>query len=129
MNLVTFLSVAGVLFAAAGCSGANTLTDSSCGTSIEARVGQRIDVSLGSTYWSFEASSDPAVMQQDGSTQIAPAGSCVPGGGCGTADATFDAVGAGHATIKATRIACGEALGCGQGQGQGICTIRVTVSP
>jgi hypothetical protein len=104
-----------------------TVTDAACGTSITAHVGDQITVSLGSTYWTYQTTSNTAVLAQVGMTVVTPT-NCVPGGGCGTARAEFDAVGAGQATINASRTSCGEASGCGSGQGQGICTITVDVA-
>ena len=123
MRLLILISFLGL----AAC-GNQTFTDTSCGSSVSAVVGEKFDVSLASTYWGFDATSDPTVVKQDGATRTSPSGNCVPGGGCGTATATFDAVAPGQATINASRTSCGEAMGCGTGQDQGICTMTVTVT-
>ena len=123
-----FLLLSSFVLFDCGSSSGPTLTDAACGTSVNAIAGDQIRVSLGSTYWSFQPTSDPSVLVQDGTTQIAPSGSCVPGGGCGTTTAIFDAVSAGTATIGASRTSCGEAMGCGPGQGDGVCTITVNVA-
>jgi hypothetical protein len=131
MSLIHLLGSSLVLslFLVPGCSGGAdvTATDAACGQSIDAVVGDTIAVSLGSTYWSFGPTSDSSVIVQDGTTEVTPTGGCVPGAGCGTARALFDAVGVGQATIDASRTSCGEAMGCGPDQGQGICTITVNV--
>ena len=112
---------------AAAC-GNQTFDDSSCGGSVSAVVGEKFDVSLASTYWGFDATTNSTVVKQDGTARIAPSGNCVLGGGCGTATATYEALAPGQATINASRTSCGEGLGCGTGQDQGVCTITVTVT-
>lgn len=68
---------------------------------------------LGSTYWRVAGSSDSAVLREEGEPRYAgrPSG-CVPGEGCGTVTATFDAAGAGRASVRASRASCGEAMAC-----------------
>jgi hypothetical protein len=116
---------------AAGCgssSGPPPITQAACGTTIDSRVGAQIVVSLDSTYWMFQAVSDPTVLEQSG-TPTSTAGNCPAGVGCGTVRAVFEAIGAGQASIQASRSSCGEASACGPGQGDGICTITVDVAP
>jgi hypothetical protein len=117
-----------LVVAACGRSSEPAFTDTSCGMTITSAVGDQIIVSLGSTYWTFQAVSDPSVLEQVGTTMTTPSAHCTPGGGCGTTRAVFDAIGAGQAMINASRTTCGEALGCGPGQGQGICTITIVVA-
>jgi len=96
-----------------------TLTDKDKGTSVTVHVGDSIDVVLGSTYWTFLALSDTTVLRSDGSPDVVPQKTgCVPGQGCGTVTAVFTAVGAGAATIAATRTSCGEAMGCTPSNGR-----------
>jgi hypothetical protein len=76
--------------------------------------GATIVVVLNSTYWKFPIPPNPAVLQAQGAVIVAPAplGTCVPGGGCGTASMTSTAVGIGSAQISASRTTCGEAMQC-----------------
>jgi hypothetical protein len=91
------------------------------------RRGQRITIVLSSTYWHFQESSNPAVLQSDGQPRTSPQPSgCVPGGGCGTATATYLAVATGGAVVTATRTSCGEAMGCTGADG--LYSLRVVVS-
>jgi hypothetical protein len=76
-------------------------------------------VQLASLYWGFPNPPDPSILRPVGSPTLVPApvGTCVPGGGCGTATATFTAVGAGSTQVSASRTTCGEALLCTGGNG------------
>jgi hypothetical protein len=107
-----------------------TLADAACGTQVEVKVGARVTVSLGSTYWTIQGSSSPAVLQSSGAMTHGPGQNCppFPGSGCGTVSMVFQAVGAGQAVISASRTTCGEALQCGHGQGMDQCTITVVVN-
>lgn len=84
-------------------------------------TGQRLVVSLDSTYWTFTAPT--AVVRADGRPAVAASHRCVPGGGCGTVTEVFDAIGKGQTTIAADRTTCGEAMRCGANNG----TYRLTV--
>jgi hypothetical protein len=87
--------------------------DTDNGRTLQLHVGDRLEVSLGSTYWSIHESSDPSVLRLAGPVAISPQpGGCVPGGGCGLAIASFDAVGKGSADVTASRTSCGEAMLC-----------------
>jgi hypothetical protein len=101
------------------------LNDSSNGTSVTIAAGGRIQISLASTYWTFDPSSNPAVLAVQGPQQVTPCpiNTTVPGSGCGTATMTFVAEGAGTATLSAHRTSCGEAMLCTGDQG----SFKVTV--
>jgi hypothetical protein len=86
------------------------------GRTFDVPVGTRIDVVLGSTYWSFKPSSDPAVVAVNGSMTASPAPGCVPGGGCGTVTQDYVVQSNGTAVLSAHRTSCGEALMCRPGQ-------------
>jgi hypothetical protein len=58
------------------------------------------------------------VLRIVGRPKVTPRPGCVPGAGCGTAVAVYRAMGAGHATVKATRSSCGEAMGCTGSKGR-----------
>ena len=96
-------------------SGDVTVTDAANGARIRIAQGHTVTVTLGSTYWMFNGSSDPAVLEPAGQATYTT-GSCVPGGGCGTASLSFKAVGPGQADVTASRTSCGEALACGPDQ-------------
>jgi hypothetical protein len=106
-------------------------TEEACGKSLTVRLGEAVVVQLASTYWQFAPPAAASVLHQRGSTEYAVGPSCpaIPGTGCGTATATYEAVGAGQGTIEAARTTCGEALRCPPGQGSDQCTIAVTVVP
>jgi hypothetical protein len=88
-------------------------TDSDNGKTLELHVGDRLEVTLNSTYWNIQESSDLSVVRLAGPMAVSPRpNGCVPGGGCGLAIATFDAVGTGTADVTASRTSCGEAMRC-----------------
>jgi hypothetical protein len=89
-----------------------TATDKDNGRTIVLRPGQRLRVVLGSTYWQFRASSNPAVLRLVGTPKTTPRSGCMVGAGCGTETATFVAAAAGRAVVTAGRTSCGEAMGC-----------------
>jgi hypothetical protein len=93
------------------------VTDTDNGKTVTVAAGDRVIVTLHSTYWQIDGGSDPAVLRKDGDTAYAPSGDCVPGGGCGTATASFTALAAGHARVSASRTSCGEAMTCTGGAG------------
>lgn len=121
------LAVAGIL--ASGCGGAGggpstiTLHDQDNGRTVTVARGAHLAVELASTYWIFGGSSNPTIVRQAGAPVVRPGGTCPVGGGCGTARASFDAVGQGQAVLTATRMSCGEARRCDPEQA----SYRVTV--
>jgi hypothetical protein len=106
-------------------------SEDACGKALTVALGAAIVVRLASTYWQFVAPAAASVLHQQGSTDYAVGPNCpamsIPGTGCGTATATFGAVGLGQAVIEAVRTSCGEALRCPPGQGSDQCTIAVMV--
>jgi hypothetical protein len=101
------------------------VSDAANGATIRIHTGTRVTVRLGSTYWTFQGSSNPAVLRQVGTPTVKPRGGCVPGAGCGTVTATFVARHPGTATVTASRTTCGEALRCTGGQGSYTLTVVV----
>lgn len=88
-------------------------SDKDDGHTIRLAVGQRLVITLSSTFWMFQASSDVRVLRADRSPKVVSASSsCVPGAGCGSVTATYLGVSAGRAAVTATRTSCGEAMGC-----------------
>lgn len=108
-------------------SGDMTATDAANGQTISIGLGHTLTVTLNSTYWTFNGSSDPSVLQQAGQPTYKGT-SCVPGGGCGTASLQFKALAPGTAVVTATRTSCGEALACGPDQSRYSITVMVTGS-
>jgi hypothetical protein len=98
--------------------------DSQNGKSITLHAGQTLVVTLASTYWSFQGSSDSRVLSPIGAPVTTPA-SCPPGMGCGTVSQAFRAVGPGTAQITASRVSCGEAIGCTGATGHYQLTVQV----
>lgn len=95
------------------------LSEADNGGSTTISVGQRLVVTLASTYWAIAPPSDPSVLVQDGPPAVTPGGpSCpsIPGTGCGTVVATFTALAPGQADLGADRTTCGEALRCSESQ-------------
>ena len=89
------------------------------GRTITLKRGQRLRVVLSSTYWTFQNSSNRAVLSLDGRPRITRrASGCVAGAGCGTVTATYVAKAAGPALVTATRTSCGEAMGCTDATGR-----------
>lgn len=95
--------------------GALVERDSSNGTTVRLRPGERVTLILSSSYWTINGSSAPDIVRQDGpATFLAePPGGCVPGGGCRPVRTYFTALKPGRAVITAHRLSCGEAMMCG----------------
>jgi hypothetical protein len=92
--------------------GTITVTDANDGQTVTLHAGQKLRVTLLSTYWEIQPPSAPLVLRQDVQPIVSPSPGCVAGAGCGTAAATFTALAPGHATVVATRTSCGEAMRC-----------------
>jgi len=91
------------------------ITEQDNGHSISVRAGQRLELQLGSTYWQVGGSSDSNVLRLTAGTSVSVSPQirgCVPGEGCGTVTALFDAVAPGRADVSAERTSCGEAMSC-----------------
>ncbi|MFE9422051.1 hypothetical protein ACFYNO_03695 [Kitasatospora sp. NPDC006697] len=102
------------------------LTEAANGSTVHARVGQQVELRLGSTYWSAVSSSSPQVLQPLTPSSPSPSSPCPPGGGCGTVSSTFRAAAAGTAHLTATRNACGEAKPCLPDQRTYLVTVEVS---
>ena len=103
--------------------------DNQNGTSITMHPGQTLLVTLGSTYWTIQGSSDSQVLAPVGAAVTSPE-SCgaPPGSGCGTVSQEFRAAGSGTAQVTASRVSCGEAMRCVGSAGQYQLTVQVTSS-
>src|SRR4029078_6222427 len=78
---------------------------------VTVKVGHQVQLVLNSTYWELKGTNglaDPSILKlADSAIQPAIPGTCVPGGGCGSFTATFNAVSKGITQIEATRTTCG----------------------
>jgi hypothetical protein len=92
-----------------------TVRDDANGKTVKARVGDRIELILSSTYWNLHGSSAPRVLRQNGPPVVlARPPSCpdLPGLGCTPEQVNFTALADGTAIVRASRTSCGEALRC-----------------
>lgn len=128
-RVAAVVTVAATLASATGCGGGAssggtttgsqgppgtvTLDDSANGKTVQVHFGDKITVTLGSTYWSF-LPTDGLALQPYAPAQTAPARTCgTPvGSGCGTVTATFNVGHVGTSVLRAHRDTCGEALRC-----------------
>lgn len=99
------------------------------GASVQLARGQRLTVTLDSTYWQLSVAQRATALEVVSST-VTPGGprcaGAVAGSGCGTAAIVVRAVADGTAVVVGRRTACGEALRCAPGQGSYDLTVRVT---
>jgi len=92
-------------------------SDADSGRTLTLHRGDRLTVTLHSTYWTVQGSSAPAVLHEQGAPATHPMPAhCVPGQGCGTVAASFVAMRKGTADVTATRTTCGEAMQCAPAQ-------------
>jgi hypothetical protein len=106
-----------------------TATDADNGGTITMAHGGTLTVRLNSTYWRFGTKTSSALRPAgQPSTSAVPLNTshCVPGQGCGTVTAVFDAVAAGKAVVTASRTTCGEARACAPAQGVYQLTVLVS---
>lgn len=93
------------------------LDEHAMGKTVAVTVGTSVELVLHSSYWNIDNSSNPKVLAEIGQPTYLPATSaCVPGGGCDPVRATFTAMTQGTAVLSASRMSCGEAMGCAPGQ-------------
>lgn len=103
------------------------LRDADDGRTVRVSPRTHIVVTLASTYWTIAPSSNPTAVRDAGGQTVAPQlRGCVPGGGCGTVSAGFDAVAGGSAALSASRSSCGEALRCTGSAGRWAVTVVVS---
>ena len=92
---------------------------------ITLRRGQRLQLTLHSTYWQVQSNPDHTVLQPLGKSRVRATTGCVAGGGCGTVTTLYLAAAPGTAVIAADRNSCGEAMGCTGTAGRYTLHIRV----
>lgn len=96
------------------------------GKTVHVRVGDKVALILGSSYWQFAGSSKPDVLRQMGpATLVKSSRKCLPGVGCQPKRAVFKALAAGRAVVTAHRVTCGEALACTGSRGHFKLTVLV----
>ena len=101
--------------------------DASNGSTVKLAVGDKLELILASSYWTFRGSSAPGVLRQTGPVQLLKTSkTCVPGGGCRPKRVIYRALKPGKAVITAHRVTCGEALACTGKKGQFKLTIVVS---
>lgn len=128
-------AVAAVLLAGCGTAGPATQghvghvvvqRDASNGRTVRLAVGDKLKLILGSSYWTFNASSAPGILRQMGpAVLVKTTKTCVPGGGCQPKLVMYRALKPGKAVITAHRVSCGEALACTGGKGHFKLTVVV----
>lgn len=104
------------------------LTEHDDGSTVDARVGDSVTVTLHSTYWQFRPPAG-GVLQQKREPVPSPGGSAcptVPGSGCGTVVADYVVSASGTVTLTAHRESCGEAMRCAGSNGAWSVTVRAT---
>lgn len=103
--------------------------DNQNGKSVTMHPGETLMVTLGSTYWTIQGSSDSQVLAPVGKSVTAPKScSAPPGSGCGTVSQEFRAARSGTAQVTASRVSCGEAMRCVGLAGQYQLTVQVTAA-
>src|SRR5258708_25216632 len=122
-RLVIVLLAAGLAVGLGACGQSLSevkVDDSKNGQTVQVHVGDTVKVTLASTSWTFDQSSDTVVLKELGQQVVTPdpVGSCAPGMGCGETTAWYKALSAGWATVSASRVSCGEALKCVGNQGE-----------
>jgi hypothetical protein len=102
--------------------------ETSNGSTVTLRPGDHLGVVLHSTYWAFNAPSDPAVISADGKPVPGPGQNCprFPGSGCGTVTVHYTAQHPGSAVVSADRTSCGEAMRCPPDASHWAIKVRVT---
>jgi hypothetical protein len=103
-----------------------TLTERDNGHRVQARVGDRIVITLHSTYWQLQPTHGQvlSLLDNTGTPTATPSCPSIPGTGCGIVTSTYRVLTSGTATVSAQRTSCGEALRCSPAQS----SWRVTVT-
>jgi hypothetical protein len=94
---------------------------------VSVHVGQTVELTLASTYWTIGAPSGTA-LGTTGAERKTPNDTkpgCHAGSGCGTDVRDFRAVRTGTSGISATRSSCGEALRCPDDKSRFFVTVHV----
>lgn len=103
--------------------------DAQNGKTVTLHPGQTLIVTLASTYWTIQGSSNPQTLAPVGAPVASPAPfdpNRVPGTGAGSVSEEFRAVAPGAAQVTASRVSCGEAMRCGGASGKYQLTVQVT---
>lgn len=130
---VAFLASAFLFTSAAQSSGGSALqiTDSANSKTFKVKSGTIIKVTLNSTFWNFQSSTNLSGSETPTMTAImpgptAPANCQLPGMGCGTVVWKFKAGKPGRANFVASRTSCGEALRCSAKQSKFMVNFQIS---
>jgi hypothetical protein len=109
-------------------SSAISLGEGSNNETIVIKQGDQVKVSLHSTYWTYQGSSNPTVLAPQGTVQTSVdpnVAKCLVGTGCGIVSLTFQGLKIGESVVSATRQSCGEVIICTNSQKNFRVTIQV----
>jgi hypothetical protein len=130
---ISVTAVGALLLAGAGPADATTwgtrhLDDRNNHGTVSVHVGQTVELTLASTYWTIGRPSGTALgaLGAERKTPNYTRPGCHGGSGCGTDVRDFRAVRTGTSGISATRTTCGEALRCTDAQSRFFVTVNVT---
>lgn len=97
------------------------------GRTLRVPRGTVLELRLNSTYWTIAPVSDPRVLGATAPVVTPdPNRRRPPGMGVGTVVEVLQSRAPGRAVVRASRVACGEAMPCPQGQGSFAVTVVVT---
>ena len=131
MKLVLLLTATALVASAAPASATTWptrhLDDRNNHGTVSVHVGQTVELTLASTYWTIGAPSGTALgaLGPERKTPNYTKPGCHGGTGCGTDVRDFKAVRTGTSGISATRSTCGEALRCSDAQSRFFVTVHV----
>ena len=131
MKLVLLLTAAALVGTAAPAQATTWptrhLDDRNNHGTVSVHVGQTVELTLASTYWTIGAPSGTALgaVGPERKTPNYTKPGCHGGTGCGTDVRDFKAVRTGTSGISATRSTCGEALRCSDAQSRFFVTVHV----
>jgi len=130
---VAFLASAFLFSSATQSSGTSALliADSANGKTFKVKSGSIVKVTLNSTFWNFQSSTNLSGSETPTLTAImpgptAPANCQLPGMGCGTVVWKFKAGKPGRANFVASRTTCGEALRCSAKQSKFMVNFQIS---
>jgi uncharacterized protein YceK len=103
------------------------VSDTTKAGQVKLAVGQRLIVTLHSTYWQFDAPIPSSVLVpvSGPTSHVCANPPPFPGSGCGTVVQQFQARQVGVAVLTASRNACGEAVRCRPDQSRWQLTVTV----
>jgi hypothetical protein len=110
-----------------GLATTTTVGEAANQTTVHLKLGDRLVVTLHSTYWEVTTPPRRLLEHRSGPTVTRGTGcAAIPGTGCGTVTVSYAAKSVGSVEVAAHRAACGEALRCTGGNG--VWWVRVDIS-